>query len=404
MLLISSFQNCSVPFESTVETYDKNSQGINATTSASGHSNDSSNNSFILPKSGPVVYLYQSSEVAMVKDVCLSDNNYVLKVRNSGNNPKLCLTKQSDLAGCINNTGSFVSLTQMQYQKIGTDWVKDGIGKNLRQLILPSQSPMSLAVFYLDDANPTPIQVGGFNIHACIDKTIYNHVSFTCPTEDICGSYFPETTMESGSCVPTTGGVKISCIPRFVEEGSPKSGSFAKFPEPSLANSSGGNTGDSGSIGSPNSGGSGSTGGNAPVSPIATECGEAAGGSIFQFKSTMGYYNVTETGTVAPGTVKSFPFVIDSSKYPYGMSFVYESGFSSGSYNMKDISISKCPGQFEGLPTRCLKLKTVGGYIVTDPVKDVTTCKVEHGVTYYFNIRPSFEGQDAAAVVDPKSR
>lgn len=420
IMLTIIFQNCSVPFESSVDQSKLNSlvpgfsnpsiDGSNANNSSQFPSGSSDGtvpiSSFITPTTGPVVYLFLPTEAVMVKDVCLSDNNYTVKVRNSGSNPKLCLTKHSDLGACANNVSNFVSIAQAGYQLVGTDWVKDGVGHSLRQLILPSQSPMSLVFFYMDDATPIPKQVGGFNVHACEDKITYNQVSFSCPSNDPCRAYYPETTMEAGSCVLTTGGVKVSCVPSYVEPGSPRSGSFAKLQEPTSTYSSGGNAGTGGAV---NPGGGTGIPAETPRSgagsvPASSSCGSIPGVSVSQFKSTMGHYNQTETGTVSAGTIMSFPFVIDSSQYPYGMVFPYEPGFSSGSYNVKDISISKCPGQFEGLPAKCLSVKTVSGRIVTDPVKDSTTCKVEHGVTYYFNIRPSFDGQDAAAFVDPRAR
>lgn len=133
-------------------------------------------------------------------------------------------------------------------------------------------------------------------------------------------------------------------------------------------------------------------------------CGNPVGVSISKFKSTDNYYNVTETGTITPGTIMSFPFVVDSVKYPFGITIEFEAGFSSGSYNAKDVSISKCPGKFDSLPSRCISKNSVAGRLVTDPIKELATCKVEHGVTYYFNIRPTFTGNDAAAVVFARSR
>lgn len=420
------YQNCSVPFESNIESSSKNSYGLNSPPENSSNDNDefqfpeensgdpvsnpSGGNNFVLPKTGPVVYLYQSSGTVMVKDICLSDNNYILKIRNAGSNPKLCLTKQSGSSVCMDPSDSFVAVDQVGYVKNGTDWIKDNVGHSLRQLILPSKAPMTLAVFYVDDNNRVPKQVGSFTVHACADKIIYNHISFSCPTEDICPSYFPETTMEPGSCVQTTGGVRISCLPSYVESGSPRSGSFLKYPEPAAIGSSTGNTGGSGSTGgSQQPGGGGNTGsgvgaGNTmpPAIPIGSECGNSSGVTISSFKSDRGY---TETGTVAPGTVMSFPFVIDSVNYPNGIKISYESGFSSGSYNRKDFSISKCPGQFQDLPAGCVQINKTAGALNTDPLKEsITLCKVEYGVTYYLNIRPTFSGQDAAAVVVVRQR
>lgn len=148
-------------------------------------------------------------------------------------------------------------------------------------------------------------------------------------------------------------------------------------------------------------------GSNNTALPISTDCGNTAGVSISKFKTSVtgNYYNATETGTVAPGTVMSFPFVIDLTEYPRGIKFIFESGFSSGSYNRKDLSISKCPGQFEGLSSSCVQKNRIAGGLSTDPVKETgTLCKVEPGIIYYFNIRPTFASDETAAILNPRMR
>lgn len=151
-----------------------------------------------------------------------------------------------------------------------------------------------------------------------------------------------------------------------------------------------------------NQNGGGSNNGSYPLTN--TEC-NASGVTMSQLKSTNGHFNVTESGTIATNTTMSFPFIVNKSNYPYGISFQFEAGFSSGSYNMKDFSVSLCPGIFEGISSRCLRKFTSANTIVTDVTTSVNSaCKIEAGKTYYLNVRPSISGQDGAAMINPVQR
>ena len=140
-----------------------------------------------------------------------------------------------------------------------------------------------------------------------------------------------------------------------------------------------------------------------PVPRPVAKCSPSTGASIGTFNMTGTTLNITETGTIGAGATMAFPFVLDSADYPFGVNFEIEPGYSSGSYNMKDISVSSCPGVFTGLTSSCVKLSVVSSRIGTAPVGTATLCEVTPGKTYYFNMRAT-PSLDAAAYINAYRR
>lgn len=140
------------------------------------------------------------------------------------------------------------------------------------------------------------------------------------------------------------------------------------------------------------------------VTPVAG-CSAPSGTIMGTLNATGNKYNQTESGTIPVGGTKAFAFVAESSVYPYGMKFEIESGYNSGAYNPKDISVSTCPGVFDGLAYPCKKSGVIANRISTAAVGNATSlCEVIPGQTYYFNVRPTTAGQDAAAMINPMAR
>lgn len=135
------------------------------------------------------------------------------------------------------------------------------------------------------------------------------------------------------------------------------------------------------------------------------QCKDAPNGLVFgEFKITGTTLNQTESGTVDGGNIKSFPFILNANTYVNGATFFFESGNNSGAYNPKDFSISRCPGVFDGLFEKCTRFSATGGAIHTSHENTANLCYVPAGVRYYFNMRPSLQGQDAAAFINPMPR
>lgn len=149
--------------------------------------------------------------------------------------------------------------------------------------------------------------------------------------------------------------------------------------------------------------GTGSASATGSVTPVAG-CTAPSGLIMGTLNATGDRYNQTESGTIPVGGTKAFAFVSQSSAYPFGMKFEIESGYNSGSYNPKDISVSSCPGEFD-VAYPCKKSGVIANRVVTGAVGTATTvCEVIPGQTYYFNIRPSTAGQDTAAMINPMAR
>lgn len=141
-----------------------------------------------------------------------------------------------------------------------------------------------------------------------------------------------------------------------------------------------------------------------PVTPSAAGCVTPSNTSIGTLKATAGSYQQTESGTVPAYGVLAFPFTLDAALYPYGIKFNLESGFSSGGYNLKDVSVSSCPGVFDGLASPCVKRSAIANAISTSSSGTVSLCEVIPGRQYYFNLRPTLAGQDTAAMIGPMPR
>lgn len=121
--------------------------------------------------------------------------------------------------------------------------------------------------------------------------------------------------------------------------------------------------------------------------------------------SHSGFMTKFETGTISPGTVKAYSFVANRAVFSKGILISIVEGYNSGAYNSKDISVSKCPGDFEETPAICMKKRHVVDRINVDFQDSNNISKrcaiMRDGATYYFNIRPGQHGLDAAAVVYP---
>lgn len=140
------------------------------------------------------------------------------------------------------------------------------------------------------------------------------------------------------------------------------------------------------------------------VTPVAG-CSTPPGTTIAAWNGNGTIYTQTETGTIPAGNVKAYPFVVDPVAYPYGIMIEIEAGNSQGAYNAKDMSVSTCPGVFDGLATPCRKTNQVANRINTSTAGNATSlCQVTPGKTYYFNLRPSNVNQDAAAMMYYRSR
>ena len=154
-----------------------------------------------------------------------------------------------------------------------------------------------------------------------------------------------------------------------------------------------------------NSAGTGAASAASGTTQPVAGCVTPAGTTIGTLKATGTILNQTESGTIPAGAVKAFPFVLQAIDYPYGAKFEIDSGYNSGAYNPKDVSVSSCPGVFTGLAYPCMKTGITANRISTAPVGNATSlCETIPGQTYYLNVRATNPALDAAAMINPMKR
>lgn len=421
LLLFFGFQNCSQPDASKITKLSSNNSEDD--TNSNEYSNlDASNNSASFPMLPRASDVSSAAEVGAPKfyafianssgngglavtDVCLSDNNYIFKLRNLGSNPKLCMTPHSNTSGCTKHLDKFVTLTQANYQLVSGDWIQSGTAAAMRAAVSLVQAPLKLDVFYIDDIKVTPgVPIGTLTVHACANKIDFNPMTFDCPSSDPCGTYYPGTVMEPGSCILKPGGANLQCLPTYVEPGDPRSGTFTKYAEPAVSTAStGGGSAQTSTTPVQTPPASGNTGANRTTS---SSCGTTPSGtSIISWPGYQNAGNTISTRTIVQGRSNAYMFTADSTRFPNGSTVQTEVPTDMGGSNRADIVISNCPGVFTSTQSRCsFKNIKIGNFLTTFNVTETDSCILKNGEVYYVNIRPATGYTEVAKFLGSQSR